>query len=101
MTDTDLESPPSPAGDDAVPADDDAVTADGGAAPARTDKTVAEVRRYLRNWIAQATGQSPDGIGDATPMLELGLSSRDAVAMAADIEYHTGVTVSIAVASEH
>jgi polyketide synthase 13 len=94
MTDTDLESPPSPAGDDAV-------TADGGAAPARTDKTVAEVRRYLRNWIAQATGQSPDGIGEATPMLELGLSSRDAVAMAADIEDHTGVTVSIAVAFEH
>src|ERR1700761_8089311 len=71
------------------------------AAPARTDMTVAEVRRYLRTWIGQATGQSPDAIGEATPMVELGLSSRDAVAMAADIEDHTGVTVSIAVAFEH
>src|SRR5580698_954011 len=86
MTDTDIDSQPSPA---------------SGPAPARTEMTVAEVRRYLHNWIAQATGHSPDGIGEATPMLELGLSSRDAVAMAADIEDHTGVTVSIAVAFEH
>src|SRR6201995_1389733 len=71
------------------------------AAPARTDMTVAEGRRYLRTWIGQATGQSPDAIGEATPMVELGLSSRDAVAMAADIEDHTGVTVSIAAAFEH
>src|ERR1700722_5233120 len=87
MTDTDLES--------ALP------STDSGAAPARTDMTVAEVRRYLRTWIGQATGQSPDAIGEATPMVERGLSSRDAVAMAADIEDHTGVTVSIAVAFEH
>src|ERR1700734_4446921 len=104
MTDTDLESAqPSPAGDDAERSDEEErrMTAAGDAAPARTDMTVAEVRRYLRNWIGQATGQSPDAIGEATPMVELGLSSRDAVAMAADIEDHTGVTVSIAVAFEH
>jgi polyketide synthase 13 len=83
MTDTDLEPQPS------------------AAAPTRTDMTVAEVRRYLRTWIGRATGQSPDAIGEATPMVELGLSSRDAVAMAADIEDHTGVTVSIAAAFEH
>jgi polyketide synthase 13 len=103
MTDTDLDSQPSPAGDDAERSDEQErrIDGDGGAAPARTDMTVAEVRRYLRTWIGQATGQSPDGIGEATPMVELGLSSRDAVAMAADIEDHTGVTVSIAVAFEH
>jgi polyketide synthase 13 len=104
MTDTDLDSQPSPADDDAERSDDEELrvtAADGGATPARTDMTVAEVRRYLRTWIGQATGQSPDGIGEATPMVELGLSSRDAVAMAADIEDHTGVTVSIAVAFEH
>src|ERR1700744_3260803 len=71
------------------------------AAPARPDMTGAEARRYLRTWIGQATGQSPETMGEATPMVELGLSSRDAVAMAADIEDHTGVTVSIAVAFEH
>lgn len=70
-------------------------------APARTDLTIPEVRVWLRNWIANATGQSPDAIDEATPMVELGLSSRDAVAMAADIEDRTGVTVSIAAAFEH
>ncbi len=69
--------------------------------PARTEMTVAEVRQWLRNWVANAVGQSPDAIDEATPMVELGLSSRDAVAMAADIEDRTGVTVSIAAAFEH
>src|ERR1700676_5354977 len=54
------------------------------AAPARTDMTVAEMREWLRNWIANATGQSADAINDSTAMVELGLSSRDAVAMARD-----------------
>ncbi len=74
---------------------------DGAVASARTDMTVIEVRQWLRNWIGTATGQAPDAIDEATPMVELGLSSRDAVAMAADIEDRTGVTVSIAAAFEH
>ena len=86
MTDTDIDSQPS---------------VEAAAAPARTDMTVPEVRQWLRNWVGTATGQSPDGIDEATPMVELGLSSRDAVAMAADIEDRTGVTVSIAAAFEH
>jgi polyketide synthase 13 len=97
------------AGDDAERSDaeerrkmtagDDAERSD--AQQRRTDMTVAEIRRWLRDWVANATGQSPDAIDEATPMVELGLSSRDAVAMAADIEDHTGVTVSIAAAFEH
>jgi polyketide synthase 13 len=87
MTDVDIDSPPS--------------AAEPAAKPARTDMTVTEVRQWLRNWIANAVGQSPDAIDEATPMVELGLSSRDAVAMAADIEDRTGVTVSIAAAFEH
>ncbi|HEY1842406.1 MAG TPA: polyketide synthase Pks13 [Mycobacterium sp.] len=63
--------------------------------------TIAEVRQWLRNWVADATGRSPDAVDEATPMVELGLSSRDAVAMAADIEDRTGVTMSIAAAFEH
>src|ERR1700751_184558 len=86
MTDTDIDSQPSP---------------EGTQAPARTDMTVAEVRQWLRDWIANAVGLSPDRIDEATPMVELDLSSRDAVAMAADIEDRTGVTVSIAAAFEH
>ncbi len=88
MTDSDLASQPS-----------SATTA--GAAPARTDMSIAEVRLWLREWVGSATGRSPDAIDEATPMVELGLSSRDAVAMAADIEDRTGVTVSIAAAFEH
>jgi polyketide synthase 13 len=72
-----------------------------GAAPARTDMTIAEVRQWLRQWVGNATGRSADAIDEATPMVELGLSSRDAVAMAADIEDRTGITVSIAAAFEH
>ena len=90
MTDTDIDSQPS-ADTAAGPVDK----------PARTDMTVPEVRQWLRNWVGKAVGQSPDAIDEATPMVELGLSSRDAVAMAADIEDRTGVTVSIAAAFEH
>ncbi|MBJ7340834.1 beta-ketoacyl synthase N-terminal-like domain-containing protein, partial [Mycolicibacterium sp.] len=84
MTDTEHNSPP--------PAENP---------PARTDKTVAELREYLRNWIANATGQSPDSIDESAPMVELGLSSRDAVAMASDIEDLTGVTLTATVAFRH
>ncbi|MGX9788672.1 polyketide synthase Pks13 [Mycobacterium sp. MMS18-G62] len=63
--------------------------------------TVAEMREWLRNWIANATGQSPEGINESTPMVELGLSSRDAVAMASDIEDLTGVTLTATVAFRH
>jgi polyketide synthase 13 len=90
MTDTDIGSQPS--------AD---VAAGPAEKPARTDMTVPEVRQWLRDWVGKAVGQSPDAIDEATPMVELGLSSRDAVAMAADIEDRTGVTVSIAAAFQH
>src|SRR5215208_3844616 len=67
----------------------------------RTDMTVAEMREWLRNWIANATGQSADAINESTAMVELGLSSRDAVAMASDIEDLTGVTLTATVAFRH
>ncbi|MDT5151738.1 MAG: polyketide synthase 13 [Mycobacterium sp.] len=87
MTDTEDNSQPTP--DSLPPAAEDR--------PARTDKTVAELREYLRNWIADATGQPADGIDESAPMVELGLSSRDAVAMASDIEDLTGVTLTATV----
>jgi polyketide synthase 13 len=63
--------------------------------------TVPEMRQWLRNWVGKAVGQSADAIDESVPMVELGLSSRDAVAMAADIEDMTGVTLSVAVAFQH
>ena len=72
MTDTDLDSQPSAA----QPSAEGAATESAGK-PARTDMTINEVRRWLRNWVAKATGQSPDSVDEATPMMELGLSSRE------------------------
>ncbi|OBJ67622.1 polyketide synthase [Mycobacterium colombiense] len=66
-----------------------------------TDMTVPEMRQWLRNWVGRAVGKSPDDIDESVPMVELGLASRDAVAMAADIEDMTGVTLSVAVAFQH
>ena len=87
------------AGDDAEQADE------VGAPPAcggeRRITTVPEMRQWLRNWVGRAVGQAPDAIDESVPMVELGLSSRDAVAMAADIEDLTGVTLSVAVAFQH
>ncbi len=74
----------------------------GGDVPAKkSDMTVPEMRQWLRNWVGKAVGKSPDEIDESVPMVELGLSSRDAVAMAADIEDTTGVTLSVAVAFQH
>jgi polyketide synthase 13 len=73
-----------------------------GDVPAKkTDMTIPEMRQWLRNWVGKAVGKSPDSIDESIPMVELGLSSRDAVAMAADIEDLTGVTLSVAVAFQH
>ncbi|MBW0013068.1 polyketide synthase Pks13 [Mycobacterium sp.] len=79
-------------------AGDDAERSDG---EERRTLTVPEMRQWLRNYVAKCTGQSPDSIDESVPMVELGLSSRDAVAMAADIEDMTGVTLSVAVAFQH
>ena len=81
---------------------DTTASATDGEVPAKkTDMTVPEMRQWLRNWVGKAVGQSPDAIDESVPMVELGLSSRDAVAMAADIEDMTGVMLSVAVAFQH
>lgn len=67
----------------------------------KTEMTVPEMRKWLREWVGKAVGKSPDSIDESVPMVELGLASRDAVAMAADIEDLTGVTLSVAVAFQH
>ncbi|MEU5841286.1 polyketide synthase Pks13 [Rhodococcus sp. NPDC047139] len=63
--------------------------------------TVAQLREWLRNWIADATGQPVSQISDDRPMEEFGLSSRDAVAMAGEIEELLGVTLNATVAYQH
>ncbi|MFZ2174177.1 MAG: beta-ketoacyl synthase N-terminal-like domain-containing protein, partial [Rhodococcus sp. (in: high G+C Gram-positive bacteria)] len=63
--------------------------------------TVAELREWLRNWIADATGQPVGQITDDRPMEEFGLSSRDAVALSGEIEELVGVTLTATVAYQH
>ena len=70
------------------------------AAP-RSEMSVPEMREWLRNWVANATGQAPESINESAPMVELGLSSRDAVAMASDIEDLTGTALTATVAFRH
>ncbi len=86
--------------DSAVPDADtgDVVSGDVVRAGGRTDMTVVELRAWMRNWVANATGQSPDSINETAPMVELGMSSRDAVSLAIDMEDRTGVTLSVAAA---
>ncbi|UPW02827.1 polyketide synthase Pks13 [Rhodococcus pyridinivorans] len=66
-----------------------------------TEMTVAQLREWLRNWIADATGQPVSQISDDRPMEEFGLSSRDAVAMAGEIEELLGVTLNATIAYQH
>ena len=37
--------------------------------PPPADMTVNEMREWLRNWISNDTGQSPDAINDSVPMV--------------------------------
>lgn len=71
-----------------------------GSTPAG-DLTVAQLREWLRNWVAEATNQSPALISDDRPMEEFGLSSRDAVALSGEIEELVGVTLTATVVYQH
>lgn len=68
---------------------------------AEHDMTVAQLREWLRTWIADTTGQPVDQITDDRPMEEFGLSSRDAVALSGEIEELLGVTLTATVAYQH
>ena len=63
--------------DDSQPVDDNGPEIElapekSEATPENHHMTVAEMRQWLRNWIATATGQPADAINDAAPMVELG-----------------------------
>ncbi|TQM29436.1 polyketide synthase Pks13 [Nocardia bhagyanarayanae] len=74
---------------------------EGTAAPAATDISVAELREWLRRWVADATGQPIEQITVDRPMEEFGLASRDALALGGDIEELTGVVLNATVVYKH
>ncbi|MGC0366906.1 polyketide synthase 13 [Rhodococcus sp. 27YEA15] len=63
--------------------------------------SVAQLRDWLRNWIAEATGQPVSTITDDRPLEEFGLASRDAVALSGEIEDLLGVTLNATVVYQH
>ncbi|MFD6398828.1 polyketide synthase Pks13 [Nocardia sp. NPDC060249] len=77
-----------PSGDNATP-------------PTSGELSVAELREWLRRWVADATGQSVDAITVDRPMEEFGLASRDALALGGDIEDLTGVVLTPTVVYQH
>lgn len=79
----------------------DATAPAGTAGETAGDLTVAELRDWMRAWVSQATGLPEDQISDDRPMDEFGLSSRDAVSLAADVEDKTGVVLTATVAFAH
>ena len=44
--------------------------ADGNLPAKKADMTVPEMRQWLRNYVAKATGQSPDSLDESVPMVE-------------------------------
>ncbi|MBB5913648.1 polyketide synthase 13 [Nocardia transvalensis] len=84
---------------DAVSPASEAVT-DDTQAPA-TEMSVAELREWLRRWVAEATGQPVENITTDRPMEEFGLASRDALALGGDIEDLTGVMLNATVVYQH
>lgn len=71
------------------------------AKPATPDISVAELREWLRRWVADATGQPIENITVDRPMEEFGLASRDALALGGDIEELTGVLLNATVVYQH
>ncbi|WP_431955227.1 polyketide synthase Pks13 [Nocardia lijiangensis] len=74
---------------------------EGTAAPTAPDISVAELREWLRRWVAEATGQPIEQITVDRPMEEFGLASRDALALGGDIEELTGVVLNATVVYKH
>ncbi|WP_024801271.1 polyketide synthase Pks13 [Nocardia sp. BMG51109] len=65
------------------------------------EMSVAELREWLRHWVADATAQPVEQITVDRPMEEFGLASRDALALGGDIEELTGVMLNATVVYQH
>ncbi|MBF6173467.1 polyketide synthase Pks13 [Nocardia blacklockiae] len=86
---------------DAVSPASEAATDDTAAAAPGSEMSVAELREWLRRWVADATGQPVEQITVDRPMEEFGLASRDALALGGDIEELTGVMLNATVVYQH
>ncbi|MGW5105360.1 polyketide synthase Pks13 [Nocardia sp. NPDC004123] len=90
-------------GTDPTQTTENAPAAEGAATqkPAAADMSVADLREWLRRWVADATGQPIENITVDRPMEEFGLASRDALALGGDIEELTGVLLNATIVYQH
>ena len=63
--------------------------------------TVEQLRGWLRDWVAQATGLEAEDITDTKPLENFGLSSRDAVILSGELENLLGVRLDATIAYEY
>ena len=63
--------------------------------------TIEQLRAWLRDWVAQATGVSAEEILDSKPLENYGLSSRDAVVLSGELENLLGTRLDATVAYEY
>ncbi len=63
--------------------------------------TVGELRAWLADWVASATGVARAEVDENRPMEEFGLSSRDAVALSGEIEDLTGTLLDATIVYQH
>ena len=72
-----------------------------GSAPSNNrPTTISEMRQWLRDWVVNTTGLSPEEITDERSMQDFGLSSRDVVVLSGDLERLTGQNLDATVAYE-
>lgn len=62
---------------------------------------VEQLRGWLRDWVVNVTGLSPDEVTDTKPMENFGLSSRDAVVLSGELENLLGMQLDATVAYEY
>lgn len=64
-------------------------------------RNVAEMRQWLRNWVAKTVEVPVAEVGDEQLLEEFGLSSRDVVVLSGDLQRLTGSVLDATVAYEH
>ncbi|AJK69899.1 polyketide synthase Pks13 [Corynebacterium marinum] len=69
--------------------------------PTPATMTVEQLRGWLRDWVVQVSGLSPEEITDTKPMENFGLSSRDAVILSGALENLLGVQLDATIAYEY
>ena len=63
--------------------------------------TVEQLRGWLRDWVVNVTGLTPEDVTDTKPMENFGLSSRDAVVLSGELENLLGVQLDATIAYEY